>query len=227
MTIEQIIAAELKVKPQQVHAALELLDGGNTIPFIARYRKEATGTLDEEALRSIEERAKYLRQLEERRAEILAAIEAQEKLTPELKTQIEAAVKMQELEDLYLPYRPKKRTRAQIAREKGLEPLAELITQQVQPPLSPVAPVRHHPQVSLPAEALDGGGHVGLGQAPQLYNITGRVAVGVVVEKEQNINLQLVQPVFPGQGLKTGGVIPFESVHKTYLLLHSPTSFML
>lgn len=135
MTIEQIIAAELKVKPQQVHAALELLDGGNTIPFIARYRKEATGTLDEEALRSIEERAKYLRQLEERRAEILAAIEAQEKLTPELKMQIEAAVKMQELEDLYLPYRPKKRTRAQIAREKGLEPLAELITQQVQPPL--------------------------------------------------------------------------------------------
>ena len=124
MTIEQIIAAELKVKPQQVHAALELLDGGNTIPFIARYRKEATGTLDEEALRSIEERAKYLRQLEERRAEILAAIEAQEKLTPELKTQIEAAVKMQELEDLYLPYRPKKRTRAQIAREKGLEPAA-------------------------------------------------------------------------------------------------------
>lgn len=135
MTLEQIIAAELKIKPQQVHAALELLDGGNTIPFIARYRKEATGTLDEEALRSIEERAKYLRQLEERRAEILAAIEAQEKLTPELKTQIEAAVKMQELEDLYLPYRPKKRTRAQIAREKGLEPLAELITQQVQPPL--------------------------------------------------------------------------------------------
>lgn len=135
MTIEQIIAAELKIKPQQVHAALELLDGGNTIPFIARYRKEATGTLDEEALRSIEERAKYLRQLEERRVEILAAIEAQEKLTPELKTQIEAAVKMQELEDLYLPYRPKKRTRAQIAREKGLEPLAELITQQVQPPL--------------------------------------------------------------------------------------------
>lgn len=135
MTIEQIIAAELKVKPQQVHAALELLDGGNTIPFIARYRKEATGTLDEEALRSIEERAKYLRQLEERRAEILSAIEAQEKLTPELKTQIDAAVKMQELEDLYLPYRPKKRTRAQIAREKGLEPLAELITQQVQPPL--------------------------------------------------------------------------------------------
>lgn len=135
MTLEQIIAAELKIKPQQVHAALELLDGGNTIPFIARYRKEATGTLDEEALRSIEERAKYLRQLEERRTEILAAIEAQQKLTPELAAQINAAVKMQELEDLYLPYRPKKRTRAQIAREKGLEPLAELIIQQAQPPM--------------------------------------------------------------------------------------------
>ena len=109
MTLEQIIAAELKIKPQQVHAALELLDSGNTIPFIARYRKEATGTLDEEALRSIEERAKYLRQLEERRAEILAAIEAQEKLTPELKTQIEAAVKMQELEDLYPDKTPSER----------------------------------------------------------------------------------------------------------------------
>lgn len=135
MTIEQIIAAELKVKPQQVHAALELLDSGNTIPFIARYRKEATGTLDEEALRTIEERARYLRQLEERRQEILAAIEAQQKLTPELAAQINAAVKMQELEDLYLPYRPKKRTRAQIAREKGLEPLADLIMQQAQPPM--------------------------------------------------------------------------------------------
>ncbi len=135
MTLEQIIAAELKVKPQQVHAALELLDSGNTIPFIARYRKEATGTLDEEALRTIDERARYLRQLEERRSEILAAIAAQEKLTPELEAQINSAVKMQELEDLYLPYRPKKRTRAQIARERGLEPLAELIMQQAQPPM--------------------------------------------------------------------------------------------
>lgn len=133
MTIEEIIAAGLKVRPQQVQAALELLDGGNTIPFIARYRKEATGTLDEEALRAIEEQAKYLRTLEERRAEILASIAAQDKLTPELEAQIKSAVKMQALEDLYLPYRPKKRTRAQIAREKGLEPLAELIMQQAQP----------------------------------------------------------------------------------------------
>ena len=127
MTIEQIIAAELKVKPQQVHAALELLDGGNTIPFIARYRKEATGTLDEEALRSIEERAKYLRQLGRTPCgKYLPPLKRRKKLTPELKTQIDAAVKMQELEDLYLPYRPKKRTRAQIAREKDLEPLQNL-----------------------------------------------------------------------------------------------------
>ena len=116
MTIEQIIAGELSVRPQQAAATLELLDSGNTIPFIARYRKEVTGSLDEEQIRMISERAQYLRNLEERRQEILESITSQEKLTPELESQIKAAVKMQELEDLYLPYRPKKRTRAQIAR---------------------------------------------------------------------------------------------------------------
>ena len=121
MTIEQIIAGELSVRPQQAAATLELLDSGNTIPFIARYRKEVTGSLDEEQIRMISERAQYLRNLEERRQEILESITSQEKLTPELESQIKAAVKMQELEDLYLPYRPKKRTRAQIARERGLE----------------------------------------------------------------------------------------------------------
>lgn len=133
MTIEQIIAGELSVRPQQAAATLELLDSGNTIPFIARYRKEVTGSLDEEQIRMISERAQYLRNLEERRQEILESITSQEKLTPELENQIKAAVKMQELEDLYLPYRPKKRTRAQIARERGLEPLAELIMAQSQP----------------------------------------------------------------------------------------------
>jgi len=133
MTIEQIIAGELSVRPQQAAATLELLDSGNTIPFIARYRKEVTGSLDEEQIRMISERAQYLRNLEERRQEILESITSQEKLTPELESQIKAAVKMQELEDLYLPYRPKKRTRAQIARERGLEPLAELIMAQSQP----------------------------------------------------------------------------------------------
>ena len=133
MTIEQIIAGELSVRPQQAAATLELLDSGNTIPFIARYRKEVTGSLDEEQIRMISERAQYLRNLEERRQEILESITSQEKLTHELENQIKAAVKMQELEDLYLPYRPKKRTRAQIARERGLEPLAELIMAQSQP----------------------------------------------------------------------------------------------
>lgn len=111
MSIEQIIAGELSVRTQQVTATLELLDGGNTIPFVARYRKEVTGSLDEEQIRTISERSQYLRNLEARRQEILEAITAQEKLTPELEAQIMAAVKMQELEDLYLPYRPKKRTR--------------------------------------------------------------------------------------------------------------------
>ena len=136
MTIEQLIAGELSVRAQQVAATLELLDGGNTIPFVARYRKEVTGSLDEEQIRTISERAQYLRNLEARRQEILESITAQEKLTPELESQIQAAVKMQELEDLYLPYRPKKRTRAQIARERGLEPLAELIMAQAQPALT-------------------------------------------------------------------------------------------
>ncbi len=109
---------------------MELLDEGNTVPFIARYRKEATGSLDEDQIRSIEERIKYLRMLEERKKTILNSIEEQGKLTPELEEKIKSTAKLQELEDLYLPYRPKKRTRATIARERGLEPLAELILKQ-------------------------------------------------------------------------------------------------
>ena len=127
MTIQEIaaiLAKELQIKPLQAEAAIDLLDTGNTIPFIARYRKEATGELDEEKLRSISERTGYLRNLAERKAEVLAQIESQGKLTEELAAAIEKAVQLQEVEDLYLPYRPKKRTRAQIAREKGLEPLA-------------------------------------------------------------------------------------------------------
>lgn len=126
-----ILAQELKIKAEQAESTLKLLDEGNTVPFIARYRKEVTGSLDEEQIRSIEARAQYLRALETRKTEILAAIEEQGKLTPEIKQQILAAEKMQVLEDLYLPYRPKKRTRAQIAREKGLEPLANYIVLQV------------------------------------------------------------------------------------------------
>ena len=131
-----LLAKELNIKPHQAEAALQLLDDGNTVPFIARYRKEATGSLDEEQIRNLEARAQYLRNLDERREEILNSIREQEKLTPELEQQIMAAEKMQVLEDLYLPYRPKKRTRAQIAREKGLEPLASYIVLQADTPKS-------------------------------------------------------------------------------------------
>ena len=128
--INATIAAEMNIRLKQVTATTELLDGGNTVPFIARYRKEATGSLDEEQIRNLEERLGYLRNLVKRQEEILARIEELGKLTPELKTAIEKAGKLQELEDLYLPYKQKKRTRAIIAREKGLEPLAEMILAQ-------------------------------------------------------------------------------------------------
>jgi uncharacterized protein len=122
--IQHTIAGELNVRSQQVAAAVALLDDGATVPFIARYRKEATGGLDDTQLRTLEERLRYLRELEERRETILKSIEEQEKLTPELKRDILAADTKTRIEDLYLPYKPKRRTRAQIAREAGLEPLA-------------------------------------------------------------------------------------------------------
>lgn len=122
-----IVAKELGVKAKQVEAAVDLLDQGNTVPFIARYRKEVTGELQDEQLRTIEERIQYLRNLEKRREEIIASITEQEKMTDDLRAALDKATKLQELEDLYLPYRPKKRTRASIAREKGLEPLALMI----------------------------------------------------------------------------------------------------
>ena len=125
-----LIADELNLKSVQVKNTIDLLDDGNTVPFISRYRKEVTGSLDENQIRDIEERINYLRTLEARKETILNSIEEQGKLTPELKEKIEKAVKLQELEDLYLPYKPKKRTRATVAREKGLEPLAELILKQ-------------------------------------------------------------------------------------------------
>jgi uncharacterized protein len=123
-SIEQRIAEQLSVQPRQVQAAIQLLDEGATVPFIARYRKEVTGGLDDTQLRTLEERLGYLRELEDRRAVILKSIADQEKLTPELEQAIKQADTKTELEDLYLPYKPKRRTKAQIAREAGLEPLA-------------------------------------------------------------------------------------------------------
>lgn len=125
-----VIARELNVKAFQVANTVELLDTGNTVPFISRYRKEATGKLDEEQIRAVEERIKYLRMLEDRKTTVLHSIREQGKLTPELEQKITTAPKLQEVEDLYLPYKPKKRTRATIAKEKGLEPLAEIILKQ-------------------------------------------------------------------------------------------------
>ena len=127
MDIAAKIAEEIEVKKSQVDAAIKLIDEGNTIPFIARYRKEATGALNDEQLRNLFERLTYLRNLEERKATIVTSIQEQGKLTKELLDQITAAETMVVLEDLYRPYKPKRRTRATIAKEKGLEPLAELI----------------------------------------------------------------------------------------------------
>ncbi|MBC8186440.1 RNA-binding transcriptional accessory protein [candidate division KSB1 bacterium] len=123
----QTIAQEFNLNVWQVHKTVELLDTENTVPFISRYRKEATGNLDEEQIRNIEDRIRTLRVLDARKETVLNSIEKQGKLTPELKERILAATKLQEVEDLYLPYKPKRRTRATIAKEKGLKPLAELM----------------------------------------------------------------------------------------------------
>ena len=125
MNITLKIAQELSVKPVQVEAAVQLLDEGSTVPFIARYRKEVTGGLDDLQLRDLEVRLRYLREMEERRVSILASISEQQKLTPELEKQISTAETKTELEDIYLPYKPKRRTKGMIAIEAGLEPLAD------------------------------------------------------------------------------------------------------
>ena len=157
-----IIAKELGVKPGQVESAVTLLDEGNTVPFIARYRKEVTGELQDEQLRTIEERIKYLRNLESRRQEIINAITEQEKMTDELMTSLMKAVKLQELEDLYLPYRPKKRTRAMIARERGLEPLADMILNDTVTSGNPLDIAREYisEDVPTPEDAIQGASDI-------------------------------------------------------------------
>ena len=122
---------QLNVSLKSLTATIELLDEGSTVPFIARYRKEVTGNLDEVQIRIIEEKLAYFRELEDRRKTVLETIDAQGKLTPELRARIESVLEKTELEDLYLPYKPKRRTKASIAREKGLEPLAQYLWDQV------------------------------------------------------------------------------------------------
>ena len=127
MNITQILSQELSATAAQITAAVELLDDGATVPFIARYRKEVTGNLDDTQLRHLSERLIYLRELDARRQAILDSITEQGKLTPELAARIDEADSKQRLEDLYAPYKPKRRTKAQIAREAGLEPLADAL----------------------------------------------------------------------------------------------------
>ncbi|WP_081238719.1 Tex family protein [Streptomyces viridosporus] len=157
-SIEGRIAEELGVRERQVRAAVELLDGGSTVPFIARYRKEATEMLDDAQLRTIEERLRYLRELEERRTAILESVREQGKLTDELEARIRGAETKARLEDVYLPYKPKRRTKAQIAREAGLEPLAEglLGDPGVDPLAAAAAFVDADKGVADPQAALDG-----------------------------------------------------------------------
>lgn len=157
-----IIAKELGVKPGQVESAVTLLDEGNTVPFIARYRKEVTGELQDEQLRTIEERIKYLRNLEARRQEIINVITEQDKMTDELMASLMKAVKLQELEDLYLPYRPKKRTRAMIARERGLEPLADMILNDTVTSGNPLDIAKEYvsEEVPTPEDAIQGASDI-------------------------------------------------------------------
>ena len=128
--ISEIIANELGVRKSQVDSTIKLIDDGNTIPFIARYRKEATGGLSDEQLRNLGERLTYLRNLEERKQDVLKSIESQGKLTDEIKSELEKSTTLAEVEDIYRPYKQKKRTRATIAKEKGLEELANTIIEQ-------------------------------------------------------------------------------------------------
>jgi uncharacterized protein len=158
LSIGQRIAGELNVQEWQVKAAIDLLDSGATVPFIARYRKEVTGTLDDAQLRTLEERLRYLRELEDRRKTILDSIREQGKMTDELALQINTADTKARLEDLYLPYKPKRRTKAQIAKEAGLEPLADLILAgpQRDPKEAAAAFVNSDKEVATPEAALEG-----------------------------------------------------------------------
>ncbi len=159
MDIIKTLAAELGIRPNQAEAAVKLIDEGNTIPFIARYRKEATGALNDEVLRNLFERLNYLRNLEEKKQTVLATIEEQGQLTQELKAQILAAETLVVVEDLYRPYRPKRRTRATIAKEKGLEPLAkEILDQEVTESLETLAKpyINQEKEVVTAEDALQG-----------------------------------------------------------------------
>jgi len=177
MTIYQTIATELNARPQQVEAAVGLLDEGATVPFVARYRKEATGGLDDTQLRRLEERLRYIRELDERRVTVLASIQEQGKLTPELEASIQAADSKTRLEDLYLPYKQKRRTKAQIAREAGLEPLAQqlLADPGLVPETTATAYIDADKGVADTAAALDGARQILMEQFAEDAELVGRL----------------------------------------------------
>ncbi|MBP2315758.1 Tex family protein [Azospirillum soli] len=190
LSISQRIADELSVRESQVASAVKLLDEGSTVPFIARYRKEATGGLDDTQLRNLEERLGYLRELEDRRAAILSSVQEQGKLTPELELQIKQADTKTRLEDLYLPYKPKRRTKAQIAREAGLEPLADrlLADPTKNPEAEAAAFVSAEKQVADVKAALDGARHILVERFGEDAELVGRLRAtmaekGVVTSK--------------------------------------------
>ena len=160
MDIPAVLAREFQLRPAQVENTLKLIDDGNTIPFIARYRKEMTGSLDDQILRELSERLAYLRNLDEQREKVRASIEEQGKLTDELSAALNAAVTLTEVEDLYRPYRPKRKTRASIAREKGLQALADAVLAQDRRSPAPLtmaaAYVSEEKGVASPEDALQG-----------------------------------------------------------------------
>ena len=196
MDIIQVITGELGVEKWQVEAAVQLIDEGNTIPFISRYRKEVTGSLNDEQLRKLGERLSYLRNLEEKKQQVISSIEDQGKMTDELKAQILAAQTLVVVEDLYRPYRPKRRTRAIIAKEKGLEPLAELV--KIDPKSIGVGQYQHDMNQKKLGEALNGvvedcvnkvGVDLNTASAPLLEYISGIskvIAKNIVAYREEN-----------------------------------------
>ena len=162
MMIVKKIAHELQVQAQQVQAAIKLLDEGSTVPFIARYRKEVTNGLDDIALRKLEQRLTYLRDLEDRRKVIIKSIEEQQKMTPQLKAGLQDAENKTELEDIYLPFKPKRRTKGQIAIELGLEPLANALfnSPQLTPESEAIAFVTENGDIPDTKSALDGAKYI-------------------------------------------------------------------
>ncbi|MGB3278759.1 MAG: Tex-like N-terminal domain-containing protein, partial [Pseudorhodobacter sp.] len=192
--IARLIASEIGANPGQVSAAVNLLDGGATVPFVARYRKEVTGGLDDTQLRNLDERLTYLRELEARRAAILSSITEQGKLTDDLSASLTKAMTKAELEDIYLPYKPKRRTRAMIARENGLGPLAEGILADRAADPQHLAQAFLSPEISDTKSALEGARDIiaeGLAEDAALLGklrnhmkSVGRLAATVVAGKE-------------------------------------------